>query len=114
MTAAPFHIGSVTETEAFAGRLLQDDSGRSLQRVHQGWIIDRKNNDAFVGNVLDRFEDFPTFRIVGGIVADKHERTVDLLSRFSEGLNHTHRVLPTIEPGNLRHQWTSCRNFVVA
>jgi hypothetical protein len=36
------------ETEAFAGRLLQDHSGRPLQRVHEGWIIDSKNDDAFI------------------------------------------------------------------
>src|SRR5256885_675276 len=48
------------------------------------------------------------------ILADEHEPAVDLLSRFSEGLNHAHRVLPSIEPRNLRHQWTICRNSIVA
>ena len=31
-----------------------------------------------------------------------------------EGLNDAHRVFPSVEPGNLRHQRTIRRNFVVA
>src|SRR4051794_379022 len=94
--AFPHRLGD-RETEAFAGRFLQDNSGRSLQRVHQGWIIDRKNNDVFIGNALDRLEDLAALRIIGGVVTDQDEPAVDLLSRLSESFNDSHRVLPSVE-----------------
>src|SRR4051812_43507925 len=95
ITAAPFHIASVT-VRPKPSRVDLDDRGSALQRVHQGWIIDRKNDNAFVGNVLDRLEDFPAFRIIGGVVADENEGTVRQLPRLSESLDDAHGVFPSV------------------
>src|SRR5437870_63531 len=42
--ALPHRLGD-RETKTFAGRLLQDNRGRPLQRIHQDRIIDGENDD---------------------------------------------------------------------
>src|SRR5258707_85328 len=59
------------EAKTFAGRLLQDDSGMTLQRIHEGWIVDCKDNDAFVGHAPDAVEYLLALRIIAGVVANE-------------------------------------------
>src|SRR4051794_38696290 len=80
---------------------------RPIARQIVRWIIGSKDDDIVAGSALDLLKYYRALRIVGGIVADKHKRAVQ---RFDDA----HWVFPSVEPGNLCHQWTICRNIVIA
>src|SRR5262249_9686046 len=98
------HRFSDGQAKAFADGLLQHDVSSALEGVYESRIVGSENDDALVDGTVDRLEYDLTLRIVQCIVADQHERAIHFFARFAEGLDHAHRILPTIEARDLYHQ----------
>src|SRR4051812_36383019 len=62
---------------------------------------------------MDRFEDYLGLRVVDRGVAQQDKRAIHLLAREANRFDHPARILPPIEPGDLHHERTICRNSVV-
>ena len=60
---------------------------------------------------------YPALRIVGSIVAEEHERAVDLLARLAEGVNDAHqgpsigRTWKSASPADDLSEFCSCQEF---
>src|SRR5881394_3560053 len=112
MTAAPFHSASVTvrpkPSRSDFCRTTAAARCSAFTRVGSSTARTMMPSSVTLSIVLRIFP--PS----GSSEALLPTSTVHLLSRLSESLDYAHRIFPSIEPRNLGHQRTICRNFVVA
>src|SRR5205823_14449105 len=115
ITGVPFHIASETVRPNPSRR---DFCSTTVARVCRALTSALsspagQNENALIATSAERFVDLFAFGIIGGKVAEQHQRRVQFFARTLECFQDADWIFPRIETRNLHHQWQICRYVIM-